>query len=395
MSRARHVLRGRVVAPYDVIDDGVVVIGGDRLVYVGPAGDLPAGLCDLEPPEPVGTVLPGLVDIHCHGGGGHTLATDDVAEARAAAAHHLRAGTTSLVASLVTASAPDLLSQVASLSPLVHSGELAGLHVEGPFLSHLRCGAQDPRFVRPPDVEEVKDLTQVADGAIRHMTLAPELPGAPEVVAALSAAGVVVAFGHSDADYGTFSAALRSQAGKALVTHLANSMPPLHHRAPGPVGSSLVELAAGDVTVELIADGTHVSDGFVALVFATAPAKTDRILLVTDAMAAAGMPDGDYTLGSQEVHVREKVARLKPVGAIDGPSSIAGGTASLLEVVRCAVDGAGVELSDVVRAASYSAARVLALADVGALEAGRRADLLIVDDGLALLRVMRAGEWVT
>ncbi|MBA2446285.1 MAG: N-acetylglucosamine-6-phosphate deacetylase [Nocardioidaceae bacterium] len=395
MSRARQILRGRVVTPSDVIDDGVVVIGGDRLVYVGPAGDLPAGLCDLEPPQQVGTVLPGLVDIHCHGGGGHTLATDDVAEARAAAAHHLRAGTTSLVASLVTASASDLLSQVKSLSPLVHRSELAGVHLEGPFLSHIRCGAQDPCFLRLPDVEMVNGLTKAADGAIKHMTVAPELPGAAKVVAALRVAGVVVAYGHSDADYDTFLAALRSQAGKGLVTHLANGMPPLHHRAPGPVASSLVELATGDVTVELIADGTHLSDGFVALVFATAPAATDRIVLVTDAMAAAGMPDGDYALGSQRVLVREKVARLKPVGAIDGQTSIAGGTASLLEVVRRVVDRAGVDLCDAVRAASYSAARVLALADVGALEAGRRADLLILDDGLALLRVMRAGEWVT
>lgn len=388
-----QVLCGRVVTPYTAIDDGVVVVRGERLVYVGHAGDLPAELLVAALPEPAGVLLPGLVDVHCHGGGGHSFVTDNVAEARAAVGHHRRAGTTSVVGSLVTAPTGELVSQVRALSPLVHRGELAGLHIEGPFLSPRRRGAQDGRFLRLPDPELVTALAQVADGAIKHMTLAPELPGSDRVVAALDAAGVVVAFGHSDADYDTFSAELRARAGKALVTHLANGMPPLHHRAPGPVGSSLIELAAGDVTVELIADGTHVSDGFVALVFATAAPGSDSIVLVTDATAAAGMPDGRYTLGAQYVLVRDGVARLDQVDTADG-ASIAGGTASLLDGVRRAVEGAGVELADAVRAASHSPARLLGLGDVGALEGGRRADVLIVDDGLRLLRVMRAGEWL-
>lgn len=394
MDRTLQVLRGRVVTPYEVFDDGVIMVRGERLVYVGRPGDIPIEFSTSELPEPGGVLLPGLVDIHCHGGGGHTLVTSDVAESRAAAAHHHHAGTTSVVASLVSAPGEEMVSQVRALSPLVHRGELAGLHLEGPFLSHSRRGAHDARFLRLPDTQLVKALIDAADGAIKHMTLAPELPGADEVVAVLDETGVVVAFGHSDADYATFSAALRSRIGGALVTHLANAMPPLHHRAPGPVAATLVELAAGNVTTELIADGTHVSDGFVALVFATASTASDSIVLVTDATAAAGMPDGEYVLGAQTVLVRDGVARLEPAHSADQLPSLAGGTSSLLDGVRRAVEGAGVGLPSAVRAASHSPARVLGLADVGALEAGRRADILVVDDGLGVQRVMRAGEWL-
>ncbi len=394
MGQADKVLRGRVVTPYQVFGDGVIIVRGERLVYVGKPGDLPIELSTTELPERGGVLLPGLVDIHCHGGGGHTLTTGDVAESRAAAAHHHRAGTTSVVASLVSAPGEELVNQVRALSPLVNRGELAGLHVEGPFLSHRRRGAHDARFLREPDTQLVEALTTAADGAIKHMTIAPELRGADEVVAALSAAGVVAAFGHSDADYDTFTAALRNRTGGALVTHLANGMPTMHHRSPGPVAATLVELAAGGATTELIADGTHLSDGFVALVFATTPSASDNIVLVTDATAAAGMPDGEYALGAQKVLVREGVARLQPAGRTHGLSSLAGGTASLLEVVRRVVERTGVDLVDAVRAASHSPARVLGLADVGALEAGRRADVLLVDDDLGLQGVMRAGEWI-
>ncbi len=388
-------VRGRLVTPVEEVVDGVVAVEASTIVYVGPTGEWTQRHPEVPLPEPAGTLLPGLVDIHCHGGGGKALTTTVPGEARAAAAHHAGNGTTSLVASLVTAAPDVLLDQVRALAPLVKAGELAGLHLEGPFLSHARCGAQAPEFLTDPDLDVIDALLAVADGTLEVMTLAPELPGAAEAATRLRAGGVSVALGHSDASYSVFRSALRDLDGAGLVTHLGNAMPPFHHRAVGPVGAALEEAAAGRAAVEVIGDGVHVEDGFVALVFATA--APESVVLVTDAMAAAGMPDGDYVLGPQEVHVRAGVARLGSGSAGDAESrSIAGGTSSLVEVVARTVRSAGVPMVDAVRAASQTPARILGLAgERGALVAGHTADLLVTDDELRPVQVMRRGEWLS
>jgi N-acetylglucosamine-6-phosphate deacetylase len=332
-------------------------------------------------------ILPGLIDIHCHGGGGHTFATTDPAEALAAAAYHASAGTTGVVASLVTAAPADLLRQLRALKPLVAAGQLLGLHLEGPFLAPRRRGAHAPELLRDPDPALVAGLLEAAGSALVNVTLAPERPGAAQAAAMLRAAGVVVAFGHTDADYACMAEALAAAGGTGLVTHLGNAMPPLHHRAAGPVAAALVAAAADEASVELIADGVHVDAGFTRLVFATAAAG--RVVLVTDATAAAGMPDGDYMLGPLPVTVSGGVARLA-----SGGGSIAGGTSALLRVVGEA-RAAGVPLADAARAASEAPARVLGLAGSrGSLAPGMTADLVVADANLALRRVMRAGHWL-
>ncbi len=263
-------VRGRLVTPVDEVADGVVAVEGGSITYVGAADDWRGQHPGVELPEPTGVVLPGLVDIHCHGGGGHAVPTTDQAEALAAAAHHALHGTTSLVASLVTAAPDVLLDQVRALTPLVASGEFVGIHLEGPFLSVARCGAQPPEFLIAPDLDLIDELLPIADGAIRVMTIAPELARADDAATRLRAAGITVALGHSDASYEVFRAALRSLDGHGLVTHLANGMPPFHHRDVGPVGASLAEAALGRAAVEVVGDGVHVDDGFVAMVFAAA-----------------------------------------------------------------------------------------------------------------------------
>ena len=394
-STTRHLVRGRLVTPFEEVADGVVSVEDGVIVSVGPTEEWARRHPDVTLPEPMGTVLPGLVDIHCHGGGGKTITTTDADEARSVAAHHALRGSTSLVGSLVTAAPDVLLDQVRALTPLVEAGDLVGLHLEGPFLSHARCGAQDPDFLTEPDVDLVDELLAIAGGAIKVMTIAPELHGAGEVAARLEVAGVTVALGHSDASYAVFRDALRVLHGPGLVTHLGNGMPPFHHRAVGPVGAALAEAAVGDAVVEVIGDGTHVDDGFVALVFATA--APGSVVLVTDAMAAAGMPDGDYLLGPQEVQVRDGVARLAGDSSEpSAPRSIAGGTSHLLEVVARAVRHAGIPLVDAVRAASQTPARILGVADRrGALMAERAADLVVTDEALQPMRVMRRGEWLS
>lgn len=382
---ATEILRGRLVTPESVVEDGYVAVTGVRISEAGPVESCPR---PDSLPEPTGTILPGLVDIHCHGGGGASFTSGDREQVRAAAAHHLARGTTSLVGSTVTDSPGRMLAAVRAAASAVEQGELAAIHLEGPFLSAPRCGAQDPRHLRKPDLALALELIQAGSGHVRVMTVAPELPGSQALVELLAANGVIAAVGHTEADAATTERVL-SAGGTGLVTHLFNGMPPLHHRAPGPVGGSLTAAARGTARVELIADGVHLSDATVRMVFALIGA--DRVVLVTDAMAAAGMPDGDYDLGPQRVSVQDGVARLRG----DEAGSIAGGTSRLLDVVRRCVEVAGVDLVDAVAAASTTPAAVLGLdGDLGAIRPGLRADLLVVDDDLSPLRVMRSGSWV-
>jgi N-acetylglucosamine-6-phosphate deacetylase len=366
-------VRGEI--PTAGLADGIVEVSEGVIIRVAAAENWPG-----HKPEPDGTILPGLIDIHCHGGGGHTLCTTDTDEALAAARHHREAGTTGVVASLVTAPAGTLLDQIRALAPLVADGQLLGIHLEGPFLSEKRRGAQDPDWLLEPDPALAERFIEAGGGAIKVMTIAPELPRAADVITVLRQAGVTVALGHTDASYDTMRRAIDGLDGTALVTHVANGMAPLHHRAAGPVAAALVAAAAGEATVELIDDGVHVDRGFSHLVFAAA--APGRVALITDAMAAAGMPDGDYQLGPQRVRVAAGVARLA------AGESIAGGTSHLLEdVTRAGGTAAAIE------AASATPARVLGLSAVrGTLTPGAPADLLVTEAG-RVAKIMLNGRW--
>jgi N-acetylglucosamine-6-phosphate deacetylase len=403
--------RGRVVTPREVLDDGLVVTEGDRIAWVGRWGDAVASgygearsTADEVPAGRV--VLPGLVDLHDHGGGGASFPdSQDADAARVAVREHLRHGTTSLVASLVTAPRDVLLARVTVLAELADAGEIAGIHLEGPFLSGARCGAQNPDDMLLGDPDLVRELAAAARGHLVTMTVAPEVPGVQGVggvIDALVEAGAVPSIGHTDAHWTTTTEGIASgraalvragaaaRSGRVTATHLFNGMRPLHHRDPGPIAACLAAAARGELVVELVGDGTHLDPGTVATVFDLVGA--DSVALVTDAMAAAGMPDGEYQLGPMAVVVAHGVARLADPQNPDG-GAIAGGTAHLLDVVRCTVE-AGVPLVDAVRAASLTPASVLGRADVGALEAGRRADVVVTDGDLRVVEVVRAGETV-
>ena len=362
-------ISGRIVRPGAVVG-GTVEVDGPTILTVterGPAGD------DI--------IVPGFVDLHCHGGGGHTFTRGDAAAARAAAAFHLRHGTTTMLASLVSSPYELMRDATAAYRPLVDDGTIAGLHFEGPYLSQARCGAQNPAFLRDPSLEELTALVDLGRGAVRMVTIAPELPGALDAVRFLATHGVVAALGHTDATYEQTLAGVA--AGATVGTHLCNGMRPAHHREPGPI---VALLDSPTVVCELVADGIHLHDGM--LRFAAHAAGADRAALVTDAMDAAGMPDGRYELGGQEVTVADRVARL----ARDG--SIAGSTLTMDAAFRQAVR-AGLDLSTASAMASATPARALGLADeVGALEAGLRADLVVLAPDLTVKRVMRAGAWI-
>ncbi|MEV6277500.1 amidohydrolase family protein [Nocardia sp. NPDC051832] len=385
MAAREFAVRGRVVSASHLLDDGVVSVVGDRITNVQSFAEWLAAHPGSPEPAFEGTVLPGLVDIHNHGGFGHRFDTVDAAEARAAAEFHHSQGTTTVVASVVTGAAADMVAQTTVLRELADDGLIGGIHAEGPFLAVARCGAQDPRFLIDPDPQLAEQLIAAAGGHLRMMTIAPELPGYPTVAQLLSEHGVVVALGHTDSDFRSFREALRPSGFGDLVTHLANGMPTLHHRSAGPVAAAMVAAAAGDAVVELIGDGVHIDSGFAALVFATAPG---HVALITDAMQAAGMPDGEYRLGPQSVRVLDGIARV-PSG------SIAGGTSTLLRCVSWAVTECHVPLRDAVCAATAVPAAAAGLTDVGDLRTRQFADLVIADDDLHLRRVLRRGQWLS
>jgi N-acetylglucosamine-6-phosphate deacetylase len=369
MTGVRRV-RGAVVTPTGVLPDGVVEMADGVITEVRPR----------RPRERVhsraSTVLPGFVDMHVHGGGGYTFTTADPAQARAAARYHLGHGTTTIVASLVTEPAARLHDAVREYRPLVESGVLAGLHLEGPYLSPRRCGAQNPAYLRDPDPAELSALMD--SGVVRMVTIAPELPGALDAISLITRAGAVAAVGHTDASYEQALEAVR--AGATVGTHLGNAMRPVHHRAPGPI---IALLGSAEVVCELVADGVHLHDGMLRFACATAGAR--RVALVTDAIAAAGHPDGEYELGGQAVLVANGVARLARDGAIAGSTLTA--DAAFRRVVHC-----GTTLVDAAQMAATTPARVLGLADtVGAIAPGLHADLVLLDENLAVAAVWRGG----
>jgi N-acetylglucosamine-6-phosphate deacetylase len=363
-------IAGRVVTPHGVVE-GCVCTDDARITAIEPDANVRDGRW----------IVPGFVDIHTHGGGGHTFTTGDADAARGAAAFHLAHGTTTLLASLVSSPYEVMRGATTAFAPLVTEGVLAGIHFEGPYLSQARCGAQNPQFLRDPVLDELTSLIELGAGSVRMVTIAPERGNALDAIRLLAARGVVAAIGHTDATYDQTLAAVT--AGASVATHLFNGMRPVHHREPGPV---LALLDAPDVVCELVADGIHLHSG--TLRFAASVAGPDRAALVTDAITAAGMPDGEYELGGQAVVVADRVARL----ARDG--SIAGSTLTMDAALRHAVR-VGLSIVDACRMAATTPARTIGLAGaVGALAPGLRADLVVLDDQLRVVRVMRAGVWV-
>ncbi|MDH6579625.1 N-acetylglucosamine-6-phosphate deacetylase [Kitasatospora sp. MAP5-34] len=368
----------RLVLPGGVVENGRLAVEGTRIAGIEllhrQPGDLDLG---------GHTVVPGFVDLHVHGGGGASYASGIAEEALKAARTHLEHGTTTTMASTVTGELDELCHQAAVLSELVEDGVLAGIHFEGPFISHNRCGAHRPDLLRDPDPALVRKLVDAARGHARMVTLAPELPGGLESVRMLTELGVIAAVGHTDSDYAKTLEAI--DAGATVATHLFNAMPGIQHRAPGPIVALLEDER---VTVELINDGIHLHPSVLDLAYGTA--GPDRVALITDAMGAAGMGDGLYPLGPLQVRVENGVARLVEGG------SIAGSTLTLDVSFKRSVTVNGLSLDAAVRSLSAVPARLLGLADsIGSLEPGKNADLVVLDsDTLDLVAVMRRGEWV-
>lgn len=380
MSASRcKVLRGRVVLADRILDDGMLVLEGSRIEEVGAyrAGARPVVFDGRDV-----YLAPGLIDLHTHGLYGSD--TMDAEEGRLGrmAAHHLRLGVTGFLASTITASPENLVRAVArAASDLPTVPSCLGLHLEGPYLNPANAGAQPPEWLRDPSVEEMAELARRSHQTIRMMTVAPERPGALELVRWLKAHHIIPAIGHTSAGPEETRAALAL--GACLATHLYNGMPPIRSRDPGPVPFLIADERAW---LELIVDGVHVAPAMVE--WTVAMAGPERIVLVTDSMRAAGLDDGRYDLGGHQVTVKDGVART-------AEGSLAGSTLRLLDAVFNTARFSGVPLPVAFRMATLNPARVLGLdPEMGSLEAGKVANIVAVTPGGTVARTWFHGSVV-
>ena len=370
----RLVFDDRVEAGRILIEDGL--IAG---VEVGGSSEAAGG--SSRPSGPF--VAPGFVDVHVHGGGGHdAMGGADALDGMSR--HLLMHGVTSFLPTAVTAPVPTLKRFAEEVRAWLatapgHGAEPLGFNLEGPFLAPGRRGAHDPTYLRVPADVRLEELEPLLDG-LRLMTIAPELPGALELIAWLRERGVAISMGHSAANLEQARAGYA--AGGTTTTHLFNAMSGVDHHAPG-----LAVAALGDDSayVELIADGEHVDPSLWPIITRTKPA--DRLLLVSDAMSLAGTGDGRARIGGLEVEVVGQRVTLV------GTTTLAGSVIALDTAVRN-LAGSGVPLSLAVAAASRNPLAMLGVTDRGRLEVGQRADVVELDDALQVRRVMRAGRWV-
>jgi N-acetylglucosamine-6-phosphate deacetylase len=381
----------RALTPLEEIRDAVILVDGARIAAVGRRGEIavPRGAKEFSA-RAGSTLIPGFVDVHIHGAGGHDVmeGTDEAFDAVTAAV--ARFGTTSIVATTVTASPDETCRSVAAIARAAERGavasglgsdgaraEILGVHFEGPFISEARRGVHPAEWIAAPSVALLDRFLDAAQDAARILTLAPELPGALELVREARRRGLVAAMGHTDASYPEAEAAIA--AGVRHAAHVFNAMRPFSHRETGVLGAVLT---SREVTAELIADGVHVDDAAIRLLLAAK--GVDLTVLVSDGTAATGMPDGRYRLGSFEVNVTGGVCR-------NAEGKLAGSTLTLDRAVRQIVS-LGVGLSDAVRMATLNPARVLGLeARKGILAAGADADLVLLDEQLQIAGVMTRG----
>jgi N-acetylglucosamine-6-phosphate deacetylase len=369
---------GKLALPEGVVNDGWLTVSGGLISGIGTGTPPPGDQLALGG----ALVVPGFIDTHCHGGGGGSFSSAESKEIVRAIVAHRRHGTTTMLASLVSEPIRALVDELAALRELVEDGELAGVHLEGPFIAAARCGAHDPAVLLEPDPTAVEALLRAGHGAVRMVTLAPELAGGVRAVRQLTEAGVIAAIGHTDGTEEQIRPAV--DAGATVGTHLFNGMRPLHHREPGPIGALLDDER---VTVELICDLVHVHP--TALRLAAKYAGRGRTVLITDAMSATDAADGRYHLGRLEVDVRDGVATVADTGAL------AGSTLTMDAAFRNFVQGAGLSVPDAVRATSGRPAELLGLEHrTGSLQTGLAADLVILDNDLRPTRVLRRGAWV-
>jgi N-acetylglucosamine-6-phosphate deacetylase len=376
---------GRAFTPTTEIKDAGILIREGVIEAIGPrAGmSLPAGAQEIRATEKA--AVPGFIDVHIHGAGGHDVMEGSAETLRVVTRKVSQYGTTSIVATTVTASTEQTLRAIEGIAAYIGQqhesdesrAEILGIHFEGPFISRERRGVHPSEWIQPPSAATLDKFLKAAAGNARMITIAPELLGAAPCIDAAREAGLVVSIGHTDATYEQARAAMAR--GARSATHVYNAMRPFSHRDPGVIGAVLT---SPDINAELIADGVHVEEAAMKLLLLAKGAA--HITLVSDGLSATGMPDGKYTLGGFEVTVSGGVCR-------NAEGILAGSTLTLDRALRNIV-ALGIPVSDAVRMLTLNPATLLGIEfKKGSLRVGADADILLLDEGLHVTNVWTRG----
>lgn len=378
MTHKLLLVNGTVVTPEGLLENGDVLIEGGRITEVGHNLQCEAD----ERIDAAGQyVLPGFIDMHIHGAAGSDV-MDATPEAIRAMADVLpKEGTTSFLATSMT-QAPEAISaamrNLAAFDSEPGQADMLGIHLEGPFVSPKRAGAQPLQYICPPDDSQFDQWQEESGGRIKMVTFAPEEPGGMQFIRKLASENVIASIGHTDASVIQMEEA--AEAGAKQATHLYNQMSPFHHREPGAIGGALL---TDNLSAEIIADFIHSHPKSVELAYRMK--GPDRLILITDAMRAKGLQPGEYELGGQPVHVTETDARLA-----DG--TLAGSILKMDQAVKNVAGMLGLGPVEVAKITSGNAARQLGISQKGAIAAGKDADLVVLDDQWNVVRTICGGR---
>ncbi len=374
---------GKVITPFRCIEPATIVIEGKKIFELGKSEDvdIPSNAKVIDASGMI--ITPGFVDLLCHGGEGKGFADeDDPTALDTISRFHFKHGTTTLLAGLYSKPFNLLIKDMRRIAHYIENNNdtnIFGIHMEGPYINPKLKGAMNEEYLWKPELESWLSLRDAARGFIKIMTIAPELPGAIEIMRYAAQDRIVLSIGHSEATYEEIEVAIDN--GASHITHIFNAMRPLHHRDAGVLAASFLR---DELKIELIADGIHVHPVIMKLIYKLK--GTRGIILITDAIRAAGMPDGEYEFADQKVYVKNKKAYLE-----DG--TLAGSTLTMEEAVRVMHEKVGVPLTDAVRMASLNGTKVLGIQrQKGILAAGMDADIVVMDEQFNVLVTLKEGK---
>ncbi len=381
------IINGTIITPFHLVSGKAIIVEKGRFKEIVNKEELStATLTEAEVIEAKDKfIVPGYIDIHIHGGGGSDVMDGDYEAVNQIAITHSRFGTTAFLPTTMTMSKDKIIRSLRSICKAAKKGtagaEILGIHMEGPYINPEKKGAQKEEDIKKISVEEFLEFNQASGNLIRLVTIAPEMPGAIDLIKYLYKQGIIASVGHSNATYVQTRAGI--QAGLSHVTHTFNAMRGLHHREPGVVGAALT---SPELTVEVIADGIHIHP--IVLKILTKIKDGEKIVLITDAMRAAGLKEGTYDLGGQEVIVTKGQARLKD-------RTLAGSVLTMDKAVKNMVTKVGIPLPKAIQMASFNPAKSIGVDDKkGSLEPGKDADIVILNKNLEAELTMVAGKIV-
>lgn len=381
--RAIVIKNGILITPFKKIEEGFLIIKAGRIAEVGIGQPRQITQAAEEIDARGLYVLPGFIDLHIHGGGGHDVMESSFSALNQISKVLVKEGVTSFLPTTMTTSHEKLLAVTESVRKAMERGtegaEILGVHLEGPYLNPKRAGGQPKEFMRRHSIEEVKQYIYASGGKVKILSLAPEMEGALDLIRFLDREGIVAAIGHSDASYEeTLTAA---QAGLRHATHTFNAMREFHHREPGAVGAVL---ALDSITAEMIADGVHVHPASIKILIKCKGYK--RIVVISDAIMGMGAPDGEYQLGGRTIIVQKGVSRFKDGGIAGSAMSVGNGVKNLIRWLD-------LELPQIIQMATFNPARAIGEEGrKGSLEVGKDADIIICDQELNVKMTMVRGQ---